>query len=123
MLPGSGDVGHVFVQDIFLGADAVILDVLGPVQLAHVEVKSLQDARRQAVKFQPCEIPFSTTRWRERRVFKGAEISVLIVSFKKKKKKGKCLCGVFDPNWLTFLSSGLSWLINMLKFSEFHSQS
>lgn len=42
MLPGSGNVGHVFVQDIFLGADAVILDVLGPVQLAHVEVKRLQ---------------------------------------------------------------------------------
>lgn len=44
MLPGGGDVGHVFVQDVLLGADAVILDVLGPVKLAHVEVKSLQNA-------------------------------------------------------------------------------
>lgn len=79
MLPGSGDVGHVFVQDVLLGADAVILDVLGPVQLAHVEVESLQDARRQAVKFQPREIPLSTTRWRKRRIFQGADVSVLNV--------------------------------------------
>lgn len=43
MLPGSGDVGHVFVQDVLLGADAVILYVLRPVKLAHVEVKSLQN--------------------------------------------------------------------------------
>lgn len=43
MLPGSGDVGHIFVQDVLLGADAVILYVLGPVKLAHVEVKSLQN--------------------------------------------------------------------------------
>lgn len=42
VLPRSRNVGHVFVQDVLLGADAVILDVLGPVQLAHVKVKSLQ---------------------------------------------------------------------------------
>lgn len=42
MLPGSRNVGHVFIQDVLLGADAVILNVLGPVQLAHVEVKRLQ---------------------------------------------------------------------------------
>lgn len=41
MLPGSRNVGHVFIQDVLLGADAVILNVLGPVQLAHVEVKHL----------------------------------------------------------------------------------
>lgn len=41
MLPGSRNVGHVFVQDVLLGADAVILDVFGPVQLTHVKVKCL----------------------------------------------------------------------------------
>lgn len=43
MLPGSRNVRHVFVQDILLGADAVVLNVLGPVQLAHIKVKCLQD--------------------------------------------------------------------------------
>lgn len=41
MLPGSRNVRHVLVQDVLLGADAVILDVLGPVQLAHVKVECL----------------------------------------------------------------------------------
>lgn len=48
VLPGSGNVGHVFVQDVLLGADAVILDVLGPVQLPNIEVKSLQSTRRKS---------------------------------------------------------------------------
>lgn len=42
VLPGSRNVRHVFVQDILLGADAVVLNVLGPVQLAHIKVKCLQ---------------------------------------------------------------------------------
>lgn len=45
MLPGSGNVGHVFIQDVLLGADAVVLNVLGPVQLAHIKVKCLQDRK------------------------------------------------------------------------------
>lgn len=42
MLPGSRNVRHVFIQDVLLGADAVILNVLRPVQLAHIKVKCLQ---------------------------------------------------------------------------------
>lgn len=41
MLSGSRNVGHVFIQDVLLGADAIILYVLGPVQLAHIKVKCL----------------------------------------------------------------------------------
>lgn len=47
MLPGSRNVRHVFIQDILLGADAVILDVFGPVQLAHIKVKCLQDRKKR----------------------------------------------------------------------------
>lgn len=45
MLPGSRNVRHVFIQDVLLGADAVILNVLGPVQLTHIKVKRLQDGK------------------------------------------------------------------------------
>lgn len=45
MLPGSRNVRHVFIQDVLLGADTIILNVLGPVQLAHVKVKRLQDRK------------------------------------------------------------------------------
>lgn len=45
MLPGSRNVGHIFIQDVLLGADAVILNVLRPVQLAHIKVKCLQDRK------------------------------------------------------------------------------
>lgn len=45
MLPGSGNVRHVFIQDVFLGANAVVLNVLGPVQLAHVKVKCLTERK------------------------------------------------------------------------------
>lgn len=48
VLPGSRNVGHVFVQDVLLGADAVVLDVLGPVQLAYVKVKCLQETKDKA---------------------------------------------------------------------------
>lgn len=47
VLPCSRNVRHVFVQDVLLGADAVILNVLGPVQLAHVKVKSLQRGQKR----------------------------------------------------------------------------
>lgn len=43
MLPGSGDVRHVFIQDVLLGADAIIVNVLGPVQLAHIKVERLKE--------------------------------------------------------------------------------
>ncbi len=43
VLSGGGNVGHVFVQNVLLGADTVILDVLGPVQLTNVKVKGLKD--------------------------------------------------------------------------------
>ena len=45
MLPGSRNVRHIFIQDVFLGADAVILNILRPVQLAHVKVKHLWDSK------------------------------------------------------------------------------
>lgn len=43
VLSGGGNVGHVFVQNVLLGADTVILDVLWPVQLANVKVEGLKD--------------------------------------------------------------------------------
>ncbi len=43
VLSGGGNVGHVFVQNVLLGADTVILDVLWPVQLANIKVEGLKD--------------------------------------------------------------------------------
>lgn len=50
VLASGRNVGHVFVQDVFLGADAVIIDVLGPVQLTHVKVKGLRETERNREK-------------------------------------------------------------------------
>lgn len=43
VLSGGGNVRHVLIQNVLLGADAVILDVLRPVQLANVKVEGLKD--------------------------------------------------------------------------------
>lgn len=47
MLPGSRNVRHVFIQDVLLCADAVILYVFRPVQLTHVKVKGLRGQERE----------------------------------------------------------------------------
>lgn len=79
MLPCSRNVGHVFVQDVLLGADAVILNVLGPVQLAHVKVKSLQRDKNEILltkkKTQLKSFYYFTTRWRQRTLDRVKAIS------------------------------------------------
>lgn len=54
MLSGCRNVRHVFIQDVLLGADAVVFDVLGPVQLTHVKVKRLksEETKRFLYKYQ-----------------------------------------------------------------------
>lgn len=49
VLPGGGNIGHVLVQYVLLGADAVTLNVLRPIQLTHVKVKHLRKAERERV--------------------------------------------------------------------------
>lgn len=46
VLSGSWNIGHVLVQYVLLGADAVILNVLGPIQLTHIKVKHLRKRAR-----------------------------------------------------------------------------
>ena len=41
MLASSRQAGQLFVQDVLLGAHAVVFHVLGPVQLSHIKVKRL----------------------------------------------------------------------------------
>ena len=42
---GHRDVGHLLIEDVFLGPDAVVLDVLWPVQLPHVKVERLKNLK------------------------------------------------------------------------------
>ena len=42
---GNRDIGHLLVEDVFLGPDAVVLDVLRPVELPHVKVECLKNEK------------------------------------------------------------------------------